>query len=76
MRNKALVMIAVTLVLATSAWASSESLLYSFDSVSGDGLYPQSELVADKAGNLYGTTELGGTGSCQNGCGTVFEFTP
>ena len=71
MRNKALVMIAVTLVLATSAWASSESVLYNFG-VSGDGLYPQSELVADKAGNLYGTTEYGGTANL----GTVFELTP
>src|SRR5208282_5954767 len=37
-------------------------------------------LLADKAGNLYGTTVEGGTGgSCgydQNGCGTVFQLKP
>lgn len=35
-----------------------------------DGSDPQSGLVIDKAGNLYGTTKFGGA---QNG-GTVFEF--
>jgi uncharacterized repeat protein (TIGR03803 family) len=38
-------------------------------------------LVADSAGNLYGATEVGGTGDCPNGqmppgCGTVFQLTP
>jgi uncharacterized repeat protein (TIGR03803 family) len=35
-----------------------------------DGAYPWSHLVRDQAGNLYGTTELGG----KYGYGTVFEF--
>jgi uncharacterized repeat protein (TIGR03803 family) len=70
MRDKALVMIAVTLILATSAWASSESVLYNFDSATNDGLYPQSQLVADKSGHLYGTTEYGGSANL----GTVFEL--
>lgn len=40
-------------------------------------------LAMDKAGNLYGTTQLGGTyddnGNCNSGsggCGTVFKITP
>ena len=37
-----------------------------------DGAFPIARLVRDQAGNLYGTTEEGGTGSC----GTVFEVTP
>ena len=37
-----------------------------------DGSDPQSGLVIDTAGNLYGTTKFGGT---QNG-GTAFEFSP
>jgi uncharacterized repeat protein (TIGR03803 family) len=69
MRVRALVMIAVTLVLATAAWASSETILYSFNSFSGDGYYPYSGLVADAKGNLYGTTQSGGAGY-----GTVFEL--
>ncbi|HVI10593.1 MAG TPA: choice-of-anchor tandem repeat GloVer-containing protein [Candidatus Binatia bacterium] len=42
-----------------------------------DGKYPAS-LIADAAGNLYGTTFDGGSGqgaSCY-GCGTVFELSP
>lgn len=35
-------------------------------------------LVMDAAGNLYGTTSLGGTGAGCNGggCGVVFEIMP
>src|SRR5579871_1192608 len=35
-----------------------------------------SELVADKAGNLYGTTYGGGATNFCSGCGTVFSLTP
>jgi uncharacterized repeat protein (TIGR03803 family) len=51
----------------------SETVLYSFaGSANGDGWGPNGTLVRDAAGNLYGTTSLGGTG-CDSGCGTVFE---
>src|SRR5271165_609553 len=35
-------------------------------------------VIADSAGNLYGTSQLGGTGNCDhgNGCGAVFELSP
>ena len=40
-----------------------------------DGIVPGAALVLDKTGNLYSTTEFGGTGqSCGSGCGTVFEL--
>ena len=48
-----------------------EELLYSFGSQSHDGAYPSGALVFDTAGNLYGTTESGGT----TGSGTMFELT-
>jgi uncharacterized repeat protein (TIGR03803 family) len=42
-----------------------------------DGDFPAASLVFDKSGDLYGTTQGGGTGSaCQGGCGTVFEVSP
>ena len=47
-----------------------------------DGGAPRGPLILDAAGNLFGTTELGGklnNYSCQRvprGCGVVFELTP
>jgi len=56
----------------------SETVLYSFCSKSGcsDGNDPAGGLIADSSGNLYGTTILGGGGSCGSGCGTVFKLSP
>jgi uncharacterized repeat protein (TIGR03803 family) len=57
-------------------WTS--SVLYSFAG-GADGIAPyRSGVVFDAAGNLYGTTGLGGLKSCkpQAGCGTVFQLTP
>ncbi|HSY64169.1 MAG TPA: choice-of-anchor tandem repeat GloVer-containing protein [Terriglobales bacterium] len=71
MRVKALVLFVVTLAFAVSAWAvGTESVIYNFNNYSGDGYYPYSGLVADKAGNLYGTTYQGGA----NGLGSVVEL--
>jgi uncharacterized repeat protein (TIGR03803 family) len=56
-----------------------EVTLYEFAGGS-DGYSPEAGLIFDKQGNLYGTTMLGGTGTCQfyqyPGCGTVFELSP
>jgi uncharacterized repeat protein (TIGR03803 family) len=42
-----------------------------------DGAAPTGPLIADSAGNLYGTTSSGGGCSLYDGsCGTVFEVTP
>jgi uncharacterized repeat protein (TIGR03803 family) len=58
-----------------------ESVLYAFIGFhhGHDGAFPSGSVVFDVAGNLYGTTELGGDGSsiCPHpGCGTVFKLTP
>ena len=46
-------------------------ILYNFMG-GNDGLYPLAPPVLDKKGNLYGTTENGGSG----GYGTIWEFNP
>ena len=69
---RALAIFAVTL-LATSTWAATnwrEKVLLNFNGTDGDK--PIASLIFDAAGNLYGTTNEGGT----HGYGTVFEVTP
>jgi uncharacterized repeat protein (TIGR03803 family) len=63
-------------VLSSSAApASKEKVLYAFTG-GADGGQPMSDLTLDAAGNLYGTTSVGGTGTAcgSSGCGTVFEL--
>jgi len=60
----------------TGTW--SEGVIHSFNST-GDGMAPVAGLIADSAGNLYGTTYWGGTSPCGTGLsayGTVFELSP
>jgi uncharacterized repeat protein (TIGR03803 family) len=53
---------------------ATERVIYSFTG-GADGASPASDLILDGPGNLYGTTEGGGTGTaCTDGCGTVFEL--
>lgn len=53
------------------------NVLYAFTG-EGDGGLPQASLTVDKTGNLYGTTQNGGTGTgCTGlGCGVAFRLTP
>jgi uncharacterized repeat protein (TIGR03803 family) len=52
-----------------------ETVLYDFPKP-GNGSYPSSGVVFDKAGNLYGEAAAGGTGGCDGGCGVVYKMTP
>jgi uncharacterized repeat protein (TIGR03803 family) len=63
-------------VNSPSLAAPTETVLYSF--TGSDGAGPLASLIADSAGNLYGTTSGGGTGLCNNGtgCGVVFKVSP
>jgi uncharacterized repeat protein (TIGR03803 family) len=69
---------AVTLVLSAvlieAAHAQTETILYNFCSQPNctDGAYPMSSLTLGQDGNIYGTTEGGGSA----GWGTVFELSP
>jgi uncharacterized repeat protein (TIGR03803 family) len=66
-------------VTRNSDGSLTEKVIYDFTG-GEDGSIPYSPLIFDPAGNLYGTTEFGGTGACSyngySGCGTVFELSP
>ena len=49
-------------------WVS--STIWAFGGTSGDGTLPECDLVMDKSGNLYGTTDAGGAYNL----GTVFQL--
>ena len=63
------------LLFIGSAIAQTEKVLYSFRG-GADGTNPSTGLVADAAGNLFGTTTDGGSGACTGGCGIVYELKP
>jgi len=70
--------LAAVLIAASSALAAGAKygVIYRFQG-SPDGAGPNSPLITDQAGNLYGTTQNGGSSrNCFDGCGTVFRFTP
>jgi hypothetical protein len=64
--------------LSPSSGGWTETVLYSFCTTGypnscPDGAHPYDGLVRDSAGNLYGTTQMGGI---DGGWGTVFELSP
>ena len=54
-----------------------ETIIHNFVG-SGDGANPETGVIMDAAGNLYGTARQGGDLNCNPilGCGTVFELSP
>jgi uncharacterized repeat protein (TIGR03803 family) len=53
----------------------SETLVHQFTFT--DGADPQGQLLVDSSGNIFGTTQNGGTSTaCNGGCGLVFEISP
>jgi uncharacterized repeat protein (TIGR03803 family) len=66
--------------LTPSGSGYTEGVLYAFAG-GDDGADPQSALIADSSGDLYGTTESGGGSSActvpgSSGCGTIFKLAP
>jgi uncharacterized repeat protein (TIGR03803 family) len=61
------------LSLANGDWT--ETILHGFGS-SPDGAQPYGGLTLDAAGNVYGTTQIGGANNCISlGCGIDFQLT-
>jgi uncharacterized repeat protein (TIGR03803 family) len=74
-RSAAVLLAFVTMLsFATSAQAQTLKILYSFPGL--NPLFPWGNLVRDAAGNLYGTTNMGGdyNGCPETGCGFVFKL--
>ena len=64
--------ILVGTVLTQTHAVAGEKILHNFNNNGTDGYSPQAGLVFDGSGNLYGTTDLGGSLNS----GTVFELSP
>jgi uncharacterized repeat protein (TIGR03803 family) len=60
----------VVFKLTPSGGSWTESVLHSF--TGEDGFFPQTGVIFDSTGNLYGTTAMGGL----NGKGNVFQLSP
>jgi uncharacterized repeat protein (TIGR03803 family) len=56
------------------AWT--ETVLHAFPAFKGDGTTPASTMAMGASGNLYGTTDFGGSTACYQGCGTIFKLAP
>ena len=57
---------AILFVTSTGA-AAQEKVLHSFNDNGTDGIHPHAGLIFDAAGNLYGTTSVGGTSQRRDG---------
>jgi hypothetical protein len=56
------------------AWT--ETVIHTFPAFKGDGTTPGSTMTIDAGGNLYGSTDFGGSTACYLGCGTIFKLAP
>jgi uncharacterized repeat protein (TIGR03803 family) len=65
-------LLVLVLALACVAQAQTFSVLLTFNGANGAG--PDGGVLLDDAGNIYGTTVLGGTGRCPEGCGVVYRL--
>ncbi len=66
---------AMAMVATAPAHAQTFTVIHSFNGAQ-DGMYPEDGVTIDGAGNVYGTTSIGGSGtSCYEGCGAAFKLT-
>jgi len=64
-------------VCKTSVCSWNESVLYSFANFLDGSIPGYGDVIFDQAGNLYGTTTQGGSGTCGAApCGVVYKLTP
>lgn len=75
-KNMALAVVFLAVLVAVPSAQAQFKTLYTF-SGGTDGGRPQSRVITDAKGNLYGTTLWGGNLNCNsgNGCGVVYKLT-
>ena len=67
-------LVAVIVLLAPAAQAQTFQVIHNFTGRQ-DGEYPVATVTVDSNDNLYGTTNIGGTGTdCFEGCGAAFKI--
>lgn len=69
----------LTLFATPAMQAQTFSVIHNFTGGASDGEEPFFGVIADRNGNLYGTTAFGGEPTCSNnlpGCGVVYKITP
>ena len=74
MKRIAYSVFALWAIAALALPAQTFTTLFSFDGT--NGYDPIAALVQGTSGDLYGTTSLGGSTACVEGCGAVFKITP
>jgi uncharacterized repeat protein (TIGR03803 family) len=72
MRLPSVILLVFVAFLSRPICAQTFTVLYTFTNT-GDGFQPDAGLFRDSVGNLYGTTQYGGTAG---GYGTVFQLDP
>ena len=73
--STALIVLAMSALSSIAAAQTSETVIHQF--TGPDGAEPNGQLLADSSGNIFGTTQNGGTSTaCDGGCGVVFEISP
>jgi uncharacterized repeat protein (TIGR03803 family) len=69
--------VCAALLMSTVATGRAEAQIYTtlHNFTGTDGKYPDAGLIRDSSGNLYGTSQDGGSSTaCDLGCGTVFKI--
>jgi uncharacterized repeat protein (TIGR03803 family) len=67
--------VALAIVIPGPASAQTYSVIHNFTG-GRDGAVPDAGVTIDAAGNLYGTTEEGGSGYRGSGFGAIYELKP
>jgi uncharacterized repeat protein (TIGR03803 family) len=77
-RHQTLCLAAIAFFSTLFTAAAQQKILHSFSPTELKGIGPEGGVILDAAGNLYGTTNMGGNlETCSDyGCGTIFELSP